>query len=1053
MDKQRIQDYWNLIQTLLNCPNGKEVEILHHHSNLVDEGLVSVMLEVAAWMAQEGSENANWLRDIAMQLAKKIGEPAWEQIDQRVSQLYHAGLYTQAFNVAKFALVVAQQIWDEEHSNVAKSLRNLAYFYQSQGHLADAETLLQEALAITTRLFPADHADVAISLKMLGLLYGSWRRLKEAELFLKKALAMRKRLFPAEHPDIAISLNDLAFFYQSQGRFAEAEPLYKQALEMVKRLFPDDHPNVATGLNNLAELYRSQGRLMDAEPLCQKALAMMKRLFPDDHPDVATGLNNLAELYRSQGRLMDAEPLCQQALAMMRNLFGEMHQNVVYSLSNLAALLAATHRYSEALDRMQDLVEIENRLISQTFAASSESDRLDYLQLFRDNFDAFLSLIYQHFSNSPHAIQTALDLILQRKCLTAAASTALNQAIHSGRYPHLQSEFTKLRQLSDQIIHYFYHEPRPDLIPQLQREHNQLQKQLAAQVPEIQLQDQQIDCQTVALELPEGSSLIEFVCFNVFDFHASNKESKWQPTRYLAFILPAGQPDNVQMRDLGAAKDINQLIQDFRRNVSDKVKAVQSLDMGGDDEEEEENEQPQPINGIELQHRIFAPLRPDLQPNQPLFLAPDGDFNLLPFDLLPSDETGETQLRDEYAISYLSGGRDILRSKIQTNRPSSPPLIIADPDFDLVNLTPPTPLPCVACFPEGVGRGEQDFLLHSKSDSPLLAGEGLGERSIATLTNSGFQRAEGTRRLGESIAKLLNIPPYFGKDALASHLTHCQSPELLVIATHGYFFKSIQQPDYQYLILKLLTCPNGQEATILNHNHKLLNETLLEEIETVATLLTKQGNPNPANWLRTLIPQIKAIIQSPQQPSTSHPEDPMLRSALAFAGANRWLAGKPLPAAAEKGMVFAQDIAALDLWETELAILSACQTGIGDVKLGEGVFGLRRAFAIAGTKTLIMSLWSVPDRATALLMNRFLSNLRQGLGRRVALKEAQDYIRTITVKQLQQSKFGRSILAELEKALPQTRQLHPTDQPLAHPYFWGAWVCQGETKAVKLNRL
>ncbi|MFW5666974.1 MAG: CHAT domain-containing protein [Coleofasciculus sp.] len=413
---------------------------------------------------------------------------------------------------------------------------------------------------------------------------------------------------------------------------------------------------------------------------------------------------------------------------------------------------------------------------------------------------------------------------------------------------------------------------------------------------------------------------------------------------------------------------------------------MQSLDMGGDDEEDEADEQPQPINGIELQDRIFAPLRPHLQPNQPLFLAPDGDLNLLPFDLLPSDETGETQLRDEYAISYLSGGRDILRSKIKTNRPSSPPLIIADPDFDLVtpvgNLTPPTPLPCVgrgepeSCSPLLAGEG-----LGERSIPSILAGEGLRERSIATLTNARFPRAEGTRHLGESIAQRFNISPYFGKDALASRLTQCQSPELLLIATHGYFSKSIQNP------------------------------------------------------------------------STSHPEDPMLRSALAFAGANRWLEGKPLPDAAEKGMVFAQDIAALDLWETELAILSACQTGIGDVKLGEGVFGLRRAFAIAGTKTLIMSLWSVPDRATALLMNRFLSNLRRGLGRRVALKEAQDYIRTITVKQLQQSKFGRSILAELDNALPQTRQLSETDQPLAHPYFWGAWVCQGETKAVQLNRL
>jgi len=316
---------------------------------------------------------------------------------------------------------------------------------------------------------------------------------------------------------------------------------------------------------------------------------------------------------------------------MFQRLFANDHPDVASSLNNLAVLFAATHRYDQALDYMKQAMAIENRLIHQAFTYSSESDRLAYLQKIRNNFDAFLSLIYQHFPNSPHTIQTALDLILQRKSLTAAASAAFNQAIHSGRYPHLQSEFTKLRQLSDQISHYIYHEPRPDLIPQLQREQNQLQKQLTAQVPEIQLQDQQIDCHTVALELPKGSSLIEFVCFQVVDFQAFQA----QPARYLAFILPAGQPDNVQMRDLGAAQEIDQLIQDFRRDVSDSVKAVQSLDMGGDDEEEEENEQPQPINGIELQHRIFAPLRPDLQPNQPLFLAPDGDLNLLPFDLLP----------------------------------------------------------------------------------------------------------------------------------------------------------------------------------------------------------------------------------------------------------------------------------------------------------------------------------------------------------------------------------------------------------------------------------
>jgi len=82
MDKQRFQDYWSLIQELLGCPSGEEYEILQHHPNLVDEGLVRVMVEVAARITEKGVPNAAWLRGFALELAEAIGEPAWEQLNQ-----------------------------------------------------------------------------------------------------------------------------------------------------------------------------------------------------------------------------------------------------------------------------------------------------------------------------------------------------------------------------------------------------------------------------------------------------------------------------------------------------------------------------------------------------------------------------------------------------------------------------------------------------------------------------------------------------------------------------------------------------------------------------------------------------------------------------------------------------------------------------------------------------------------------------------------------------------------------------------------------------------
>ena len=97
----------------------------------------------------------------------------------------------------------------------------------------------------------------------------------------------------------------------------------------------------------------------------------------------------------------------------------------------------------------------------------------------------------------------------------------------------------------------------------------------------------------------------------------------------------------------------------------------------------------------------------------------------------------------------------------------------------------------------------------------------------------------------------------------------------------------------------------------------------------------------------------------------------MLRCGLALAGANTRLLNGALPADAEDGILTAQDVSTMDLSCTDLAVLSACDTGLGTILTGEGVFGLRRAFVIAGAQTLVMSLWKVDDEQTKELMIDF----------------------------------------------------------------------------------
>ena len=119
------------------------------------------------------------------------------------------------------------------------------------------------------------------------------------------------------------------------------------------------------------------------------------------------------------------------------------------------------------------------------------------------------------------------------------------------------------------------------------------------------------------------------------------------------------------------------------------------------------------------------------------------------------------------------------------------------------------------------------------------------------------------------------------------------------------------------------------------------------------------------------------------------PENPLLRSGLALTGANTWLRGGAPPEEAEDGLLTAEDVSGLELLATALVVLSACETGLGEVRTGEGVFGLQRAFTLAGAKTLVMSLWSVPDDATRELMEDFYTCILAGEGRADALRNAQ----------------------------------------------------------------
>jgi CHAT domain-containing protein/tetratricopeptide (TPR) repeat protein len=873
-----------------------------------------------------------------------------EQIDRlnrQVVGLCQEGHYQQALDLAILVWEWAREVLGENHLLYATSLNNLATLYRDTGDYARAEPLYRQALTIRRQTLGEGHPDYAISLSSLATLYRATGDAARAEPLFRQASNILRQALGENDPDYATSLNNLAVLYQSTRDYARAEPLFCQASDIWRQALGENHPNYAASLNNLAGLYRATGDFMRAEPLFRQAADVYRQTL-GKHPDYATTLDGLAELYRVGGDYARAEPLSRQALEIRCQVQGENHPHCATSLNNLAVLSVAQGRAVEAFDLMRRILAIDERILEQVFSIGSDNQRLAYLRMIQFHLEIFLSLVSRHLAASRAALQAALEVLLRRKALGAEALLAQRDAILGGRNPHLQEPLQQLTLLRRQIAQKTLAGPaageEPDAhhrqLDQWHAERERQEQALARQIPEMNLEQRlnKADRRAVALALPEGVALVEFVRFNVCNFDAvlARGERQWQPARYLAFVLPAGESDNVQMIDLGEAEPIDRMIADFRAAITrDPGERRRDQVLYADEESEVAAGTAPPAapadQGTALRRAVFDALLPHLGGRTRLLLCPDGDLTRLPFEVLPNDDG--SRLIDTYQISYLSSGRDVLRFGTPASGQPRPPLVAADPDFDLVSQ-PVAAAPAPPALPAVAAPTPQTVGLLSWLPS------WLGGRHSRDLDRAaGACRLPGTRAEGERIAALLQVKPWLAGEVLEARLKEQRSPRILHLATHGFFFKD-----------------------------------------------------------------------QPHDPDTGRFENPLLRSGLLLAGYNTWLARGDLPPEAEDGMLTAEDVTGLDLLDTELVVLSACETGLGQIHVGEGVFGLRRAFVLAGAKTLVMSLWKVPDQQTQELMVDFYQRILAGQPRAEALRQAQ--------------------LALKAK--------HPD------PYYWGAFICQGE---------
>jgi CHAT domain-containing protein/Tfp pilus assembly protein PilF len=1005
------------------------------------------------------------------------------------SLLRTRGEYAKAEPFLRDALAMRQRLYpkgrySDGHPDLALSLNNLGALLDTQGEYAQAEPFYRDALAMRQKLYPKDrypdgHPHLANSLNNLGTLLRAQGKYAQAEPFYRDALAMYQRLypkgrFPDGHPDLATGLNNLGQLLQDQGQYGKAEPFYCDALAMRQRLYPkgrypDGHPHLADSLNNLGVLLQAQAEYAKAELFLRDALAMYLKLFPrerypDGHPDLALSLNNLGSLLRAQGEYARAEPSYRDALAMCQKLypkgrFPNGHPDLAVSLSNLGSLLQARGEYAQAEPFYRDALAMCQRLypkgrypdghpdlaLSLNNLGSLLQDQGEYVQaepFYRDALAMYQKLYpKERYPDGHPRLATSLSdlgFLLQAQGEYVRAEPFLRDALamHEAQlrtYADLKSEAEALNRLADfPFTRDAFLTVSRHLPPRAEHyEPVWQQKSFLTRIFERRHLDTlaSTDDETRGLSLDLRSARERLARLMVVPLpdpkaHAERlkkltdekEEAEQKLARRLKLTVPAKKQNAVTPDDLTHALPRDAAFVDLLRYESidqdPKVpgkkgetwtprylafvlrrgQSVQRVELG----------EAAPIEkALKQWRREITDWRPDRKATPSSADAKLSELVWKPLaQHIPAD-TATVYLSPDAALTALpwaalpgrARGKVLLEEHALALVPHGPWLLQrlrTTPDKD------DGPGTLLALGAVAYGR------------APKGGAKPPSEDLIAQAPNRAGRRAEwddlkGTEHeLQQVVARAgkREVISLTGADAGLARVSRAlETARYAHLATHGFFDEKGTRS-----VLQL---------TEEDHRRGLRGE------------------------------RVGAGLRSP-----------LLLSGLVLAGANRKEQGKPETWAADGGIFLGEDIVGRNLQRLALAVLSACETGLGDVAGGEGVFGLQRAFHVAGCKNVVASLWQVDDEATAALMNLFYARLwhpdeAKRLPPLQALRQAQlalyrqpELIPQFARGEVRGPKPDKVVKIE-DYAPPKAEEVKAGERK-AHPRQWAAFVLSGD---------
>ena len=894
----------------------------------------------------------------------------------------YAGPYADAMTPIDRALAIRRRL-TPQHPETASVLQLRGDVLFLRGDSAGAQRVWSDALRMAERTLGPAHPALAEFLRRLGFAAFAAGNLSDARRLRERALRIGEQALAPCDPAVTRLMNSLANSFQYDGEYFEARRLYARALTTIEHCLGKNHSEYATYIFNDAAMAKEIGDLAEADALLERAIATWSAVLGPSHAYVARGLDAQAEVAALRGQLDRARMLYERALTIHRGVLGREHPLIAWTLTNLARTLADQGDTAGAIRHIDEAVGI--------FRRSGSPDDADHvarvfelrgtLQMQAGNLPDARSSVAEALTARERVFGRAHPLTAATRAALASIDlargqreTALTSALEAEQAGRDHLRFT-VRYLPERLA-MAYAAKRPhglDLALSVIA--------AAAPVDASRVFDSVIRSRGVVLDELAARRLASYsggVQGSGITASANAARQRFANLvmRSVLEPVPRALLDEARTQKEDAERSLAE------RKVEGRVELARAS-TGIDDVKRALPRDTVLVSFVRYDRTVPSGTGPSVTtmivPSYGAFVVKGGTSSVFFAPLGPAtsiealvsewrktasgENTSGMITRDRAEALYIAVA-DRLRSAvwdpIEAHIADARQIfVVPDGTLNLVNL---------AALTDRQGRYfvERDAVIHylsterdvvvgtvgSKSQGGLLAvgnpafDEGGPPSRAQPATMRSACEPAGPARFGNlpgSLGEVNEISQLWPRSgtSIVTVLSGSTASETAVkkaltgrrvlhFATHGFFISDACPPD------------GSRSAGVAR--------------SSAAAQFAEEGRENP-----------------------------LLLSGLAFAGANR--RGAALDE--DDGILTAEEVAGLNLNGVEWAVLSACDTGLGEIRAGEGVFGLRRAFQVAGVRTVIMSLWPVDDQATRAWMRAlYEARFRRGLSTADAVHSA-----------------------------------------------------------------